>query len=41
MDTIRDLMTWARVTRIYMRRGWPLLKAASYARTLVYAGAYR
>lgn len=38
---MRDLITWVRVTRLYMRRGWPLLKAAGYARTLVYAGVYR
>ena len=38
---MRDLITWAKLTRLYLRRGWSLRAAVSHAHTLVYAGAFR
>ena len=36
-----DLILFARLARMYRRRGWTLRASLGYARALVYAGVYR
>lgn len=38
---MRDLIDWFRLTRVYIRRGWPVLRAARHAKTLVDCNAFR